>query len=578
MLAKLNKITSRQAAFIIAILGFAVFFTGLHNPFMGDDSIQIVNNVPVHSITNMRLFFEGGTFYNGHGLAPLGGVYYRPLMTTVFSLLYTLFGAHPIAFHLFQLLLCIGSAIILYLFFRFSFKPALALLLSLVFLLHPIDSQVVFAIPQMQDALFFFFGILALWLLLRFSSVKSLSLVAVCLLLSLLSKETGILFVAMSLLYLFWWDRKRFYPFIGIITLPVVLWLVLKINAVGLDAHSINAPIDSLNLWGRLLTAPSIMLFFIAKFLFPVKLASGYYWVHSTFTFRNFLLPLAIDLAVVALIVYLAFVIRKRAPRAQHFTFLFFATWSALGLLAHLQIIPLDMTASETWFYLSMAGVLGMIGVAITTLGPSIRLNRRLVFALMMALIVLFGVRTAIRGTDWSSQYSLAKHDIAASREDYVAEKDIAIYYFDNGYFSQAKVHATRSVDIFPNAINYNTLGQSLAVLGDSSGAAKAFTAGMKYQDLIQLYENMAALTAGYGNPSANKEFLLKAVNNFPRDANIWLYLAVLDYRNNDIADAKTAISQAYEYGQSSNTILIIYNRIMNNQPLNISFNPNPYD
>jgi hypothetical protein len=64
MLARLNRIKTWQAAIIIAVIGFAVFFTGLASPFQGDDLLQIVNNVPVHSIKNIKLFFEGGTFYN----------------------------------------------------------------------------------------------------------------------------------------------------------------------------------------------------------------------------------------------------------------------------------------------------------------------------------------------------------------------------------------------------------------------------------------------------------------------------------------------------------------------------------
>lgn len=69
MLATLNKITSWQATVIIAVLGFSVFFTGLTSPFRDDDFTQIVNNVLVHSITHIRLFIEGSTFYNGQGLA-----------------------------------------------------------------------------------------------------------------------------------------------------------------------------------------------------------------------------------------------------------------------------------------------------------------------------------------------------------------------------------------------------------------------------------------------------------------------------------------------------------------------------
>src|SRR5665213_1907759 len=303
MLAKLNKITSWQAALIIAVIGFAVFFTGLTNPFQGDDISQIVNNVPAHSITHIKLFFEGGKFYNGQGLAPLSSGNFRPLMTTAFSLIYTLFGAHPIAFHLVQLILGIASATILYLVFRYSFKPVLALFLSLIFLLHPIDSQVVFAIPSMEDSLFFFFGILAFWLVIRFKSTRSLIPVAICLFLSLLAKETAILFVAMSLLFLFWFDRKRLYKFVGVMSLLLVLYIALRVNAIGWISNSNNVPIDSLGFAGRLLTAPSIALFYITKFIFPVKLASANYWVYPTFSFRHVLLPLLIDLAVLALLI-----------------------------------------------------------------------------------------------------------------------------------------------------------------------------------------------------------------------------------------------------------------------------------
>lgn len=209
MLEKIERLKNWQASLIIAILGFVVYFDGLKNQFQGDDTSQIVNNIPVHSITHIRIFFEGGTFYNGGGLTSLTGVYFRPLMTTVYSSIYTIFGAQPFYFHLVQLLLCIGSTIILFLFFRFSFKPLLALFLALFFLVHPIDSQVVYAIPSMQDALYFFFGILALCLLIKFKSTRSMLLAALCLFLSLLAKETGILFVVMALVYLFWWDRKK---------------------------------------------------------------------------------------------------------------------------------------------------------------------------------------------------------------------------------------------------------------------------------------------------------------------------------------------------------------------------------
>jgi tetratricopeptide (TPR) repeat protein len=578
-IAKINKIGSLQASIIITIIGFVVCFTGLSSPFRNDDTSQIVNALPVHSITHIRIFFESGTFYNGQGLAPLTGIYFRPLETTFYSLIYTIAGAHPFAYHLCQLLLCIASAFILYLVFKYSFKALLALLLAIIFLIHPLNSQVVYAIPQFSDALFFFFGILAIWLLLRFKSVKSLIPVALCLFLSLLSKETAVIFIAMAILYLFWFNRERLYKFFGIMVLPVALYLILRINAVGLDRNFTSTPIDKLHLWGRLLTAPSIMQFYLTKFIFPWRLASGYYWVNPTFSVRHFLLPLFIDSAVVSLVVYLAFVIHKKASKELFFSYMFFAIWALIGLIPYLQIAPVDMTACESWFYFSMVGWLGMIGIILVTFQSYIHPKWFVIIATV--LIVIFGFRTAIRGLDWDNPISLDYKDIAASPEDFIAYKNVSMYYFNQGNYDKAKVYAEKSIGIYPVGSNYDALGVALTLLGNYPGAAQAFTTGMKYQDINILYENRAAITGGYGTPAANTQFLLSAVNNFPQDPEIWFYLAIQEYRDNNTGDAKIAISNAYDYRQysgatpiSSEVISIIYSRIMSNSPLDVNFNP----
>jgi hypothetical protein len=565
LLAKINKLTNWQVAIIIAVVGFAVFSTGLTNPFMGDDNGQIVDNPVVHSLSNIRLFFEGGTFYNGQGIAPLTGAYYRPLMTTAFSLLFTLFGLHPLYFHLFQLLICIASAFILFLFLRFTFITVLALPLSLVFLLHPINSQVVYALPAMQDALFFFFGILSMWLLLRFNSLRGLLLVAASLFLSMLSKEVGLLFVAMSLLYLYWFDRKRLLPLAGIMSLPIVLYLVLKINAVGLRSPVFNAPVDRLSLLGRMITVPSIIFHYITALIFPLKLASGYYWVYPKLSFQHSWVPLGIDLAVVALFVYLAFVIHKRLSKAQLYSYLFFATWATIGLLAHFQILPLDMTACDNWFYFPMVGVLGMVGVIIIAFQAKISPTWFYVIAAL--IIIALGVRTSLRGFDWRNVDILADRDIAASDDNFAAYVDVSDILRMQGKIGEANEYAQRAVDIFPSFSSYNQLGLCLEDEGDYAGAFNAFNEGLKYADFVLLYENIGGLTLVYGNPNTGKQFLMQAIGKFPHDATLWMYLAILDDRNNDNADAKVAISNAASNGSVPQ---FIYDGIMTNRPFEL--------
>jgi len=563
---KINNVKNWQVALALAGIGLIVFAPSLGNSFVNDDLSQIVNNPTVHSISNIKEFFEGGSFYSGNSVKPLVGIYYRPLMTTFFSLIYSLFGAKAFWFHFFQLLLCIGSAILLYLLFKFSFNRVLAFALALVFLVHPIDSQIVYSIQVLQDALFMFFGLLGLYILIKYKSLRSLFLVAICFFLSLLSKETGILFVAIALLYLFWFDgRRRLLSFASIISLPIALWLLLRIHAVGLNSHSVVAPIDFVPLSARIMTMPSIILFYITKFIFPWKLASAYYWVYPSFSFQHVLLPLIIDMIVIGAFVWLGFKVHRKAPKSQYYTYLLFASWAAIGLLAHMQIIPLDMTACEVWFIFPMVGVLGMIGVLLETFRSSIRPSWFLIVAAV--LLVTFCVRTGLRGPNWNNTYTLATYDIKASKEDYVAYENIGETLLQNGDFNDAETYISRSINIQPNSVNYNDLGLILGNLKDYSGATNAYYSGLQYGNFEYLYDNIGDITLVYGQAAVDKAFLLQSLSKFPDDSKLWMFLAILYERNNDNADAEIAISNAEKYDIVPQTY---YDGIMSRQPFMI--------
>ncbi len=565
MLEKLNKIKTWQAALIITLLGFASHFTGLNTPFQGDDLAQIVNNIPVHSIANIKLFFEGSTFYNGQGLAPLSGYYYRPLMSTTFSLIYTLFGPHQLYFHVIQILLCIGCSFVLYLFFRYSFEPVIAMLLALIFLVHPINSQNAYAIPNLQDPLFFFFGIVSLWLLVRYRSAWSLILVALCLLLSLLAKESAIDFIAMALLYLIWFNRERLLAFVGIMVIPLAIYLTLKTEAVGLFFVNPNTgPIDRLSLMVRLLNIPSIVLFYLTKFIFPWKLATAYYWAYTRFSVRHVLGPLIIDMLVAAFIVYGDRMVRQRNTKAMYYTYLYFIAWFAVGLLLYLQITPLDFTTNEAWFYFSSAGALGMIGVVLSTY----RIRTQWLLIAGVSVVLILGIRTVYRGRDYRNQYVLAYADSAASKEDFYADETITYVMVNAGQFAQAKTYAMNAVRIFPSYGPYNSLGNVLSNEGAYSGAVAAYTKGLQYGHDDVLNEDLGELTLVYGNPTANKQYLENAVRQFPGDSRLWMYLALYQQRYNDNADAKISITKAAMYGSVPQ---FIYNGIMNNDRLLIS-------
>ena len=146
-------LTKTKAIHWIVILGLIVFFNGLFNGFVGDDGGQLVDNIAVHSLQNIPQFFFGGTFNNGNG--SIIGLYYKPLLLTTYSILYSFFGTNSF-YHFFQLVLHISNAILVFLLFTRFFKKGLALVLSLLFLVHPINADTVDYIANLQDTMFTF--------------------------------------------------------------------------------------------------------------------------------------------------------------------------------------------------------------------------------------------------------------------------------------------------------------------------------------------------------------------------------------------------------------------------------------
>jgi protein O-mannosyl-transferase len=567
-----TAITTLRAILIIVGLGLAVFFSGFRNPFIADDYAQIIDNTAVHSISNVAQFFQGGTYLPAPGSTKLSGIYYRPLMTTAFSLIYTVFGSSPLPYHLFQLLLHVLSCIFLFMIFRFFFKPVLALTLSLVFLVHPINSEAVFAIPSIQEPLFFLFGIVAFWSLVRFQyqSTKYLILTVVCLLLSLLSKESGLLFVFVSALYVFWFDRKRFLPFIYLVVPVLILYAVLRVHAVGALGNPSTAPIAQAGVIARLFTIPSIVTFYITILVIPLKLASGYFWVYRELSIQHFVLPLIVD-AVVLAMAYLAYKhLKRRCLARQSYIFRFFAIWVIVGLIMHLQITPLDFTVSETWLYFPLAGILGMIGALVDEI--PLGQKRKWAIGIVTAVLFLFAARTSLRGLDWKDRYTLALHDIEASKEDHVAEAEIGLHYLNNGDAPDAKAHAERSIGLYPSGRGYDTLGLALLELGDYSGAKKALYHALDYDvgSYQTVVENLATLAIYYGDAKSNIRDVRNWITYYPHDGQLWLCLAILQDKN-DNAAARMSIERANENGRRVDSV---YSRITNNEQITLTPHP----
>jgi hypothetical protein len=562
------KITDFKAVIIIMVLGLLIFIWSVHNPFVLDDHNQIVNNPLVHSLSHVSELFKGGTFYNEFG-QPTSG-FYRPIMSLWFALIYTVFGSGVTAFHILQIILYLAVCIELYYLFRYFVKKELALIFSLIFLVHPINSMVVFAIMNIQEPLYLFFGLSAMLLLLYRKSVKVYPFVAILLLLSCLSKETGVLFGVIAVLYIALANIKKLPAFL-VTSLPAgIIYIILRLSYGSHILNSSTNPIGSLDFWHRMLHIPAIINSYFTTFFMPVNIARGYYWVIDKISFKNFFLPLLVVLLLISVAVAGGRYLYNYKSKGLIKVYIFFAAWFCVGMLFHLQIIPLDMTANDTWFIFPMIGLLGM---AVITLQEVKFSKKTVLFLISLFVIIISGllIRTVYRGMDWRDEYTLEKSNLKASKEDIGAMEYVAARLANNNQHIQAIQLSERAVQLFPDKHTIDTYGLILAKAGRCDDSLDVYRATIIDNGLAGLdytfLENAARVMVMCGNRDIDRNFIIQSIGKYPTDGELWAELAVLDYLAGYSNLAKQEIIKAYELGTNDEA----YDVIMNNLPYKVS-------
>lgn len=568
-----SPLTRAKAIYIIIILGLIVFFNSLFNGFVWDDVGQIINNTKVHSIQNIASFFTGGTFDPGNNVDQLAGTYYKPFMTAFFSLIYTLFGQHAFYFHFFQIILHITNVILVFILFSHFFSKKLSLFLALVFLVHPMNVEAAVYISALQDVLFFFFGMLAMLIVLKINQSekkpKSLSLIVAFLLLlsSLLSKETGISFIMIAPIYIFLFHVKRLKQYFIASFSSMGLYLGLRFFVGKIYLSSVHiAPITAAPLLERLTTIPKIILFYLYIFFIPINLSVAQMWVVRSPTVKDFFIPLTIvSIFFLTLLAFGIFFWRKKLLVR---TYIFFALWFLVGLGLHLQIFPLDMTVADRWFYFPMVGLLGIIGLGVSSIrikSPNIRI---IIQAFIIICIIIFGLRSMVRNANWNNSYSLFSHDALINKNNFYLENKLGIELYLLGKNKEAKNHFQRSIDLLPTASAFSSMGLVFMREGNLPQAEKYLDKAIQRDgNYYPAYHNKAYVLLKENNPQKTLEVAQQGLRIFPNNDQLWILSALAEYKLGYKQKAIQAIARAYNLLPSPYA-KDVQNRMIKNQPI----------
>lgn len=504
----------KKLVLTLIIIGFLVYFNSLFNTFLWDDEEFVTNNTPTQSIKNISLFFIGNT-PGAEGSVVRNTSYYRPIISTIYSIMLVLSKGSPFYFRLLQITIHIINAALIFFLFLYFFNQSyfLTLFLSLVFLVHPINSEAVLFISATQEVLFFCVGMSAVLFLTKKKNIKIHTLLLTDLLLttSLFIKETGIVFFGIIFFYLALFNKRYLlkYLIITILFIWAYLFIRLIVGSTYVQGQGLF-PIMRTSFFNRLMTIPSIILFYLTRFIFPNQLAIARHWVVGSPDFYNFFLPLFL---IGTMIVSAALFIIKTKNK----TFAFFFAWFLIGLLPHLQLIPLNMTVAERWFYFPMVGLLGMIGVAISNIKyPSLVKT----YIVGLIIVCLLSTRTIVRTFDWRNGLALFSHDIKISKNAFDLENNLGVELFRTGKTNQAKIYFENSTKLAPYWwVNWNNLGAVYEKEKNLKKAEELYKKSIDNGDYYLAYENYANVLIKENKTQAAKQFLeRKALVKFPNN------------------------------------------------------------
>ena len=568
---------------IIPLIGFIIFVHALGNQFVIDDSSQIIENTVVHSIANIPSLFLGSSFGEDNALV---GVYYKPVMTTLYTFIYSLFGTNPFPFHFVQLLLHISNALLIYLLLKRFFSNILSYLLSLIFLIHPINTQAVVYISSLQDPLFFFFGMIALLQITKDKlSIKNYLLFSITIFLSLLSKETGFLFILVSLIFRFVISVKERGKLFFLTLFLSSAYLLIHYLVVGFKFSAENSfPMFGVSLLERMISIPKMILYYLTTFFFPLVIPGDQMWVVKNLDWTNFYAPLMIDgLFFLALLFFYIKVWRDKSSFIKPLTF--FTIWFILGLGFHLQIFPLDSTVADRWFYFPMVGLLGMIGVAINVFETSkLWVNFRkkqliLIFQIIVIILILIlSYRTFLRTLDWKDGLTLAQKDIQVNIDNFALENLLGGELIKAQRFDEALKHINKAIQLYPQewqawnnkGVIYRHLGAVKNDLNYIQQAKENFIIANNKTSSYSPFENLVETVFYFDSPKEARQLILGYLKIAPISSNLWIVLSLSEYQLGSSEQALETAKQGLLKNPNDQNLRVLYQVLLSHQTIEI--------
>ncbi|MBK6447391.1 MAG: hypothetical protein IPF81_19540 [Bacteroidetes bacterium] len=287
-------LTTSQQLIVLLLLAFGLNFNTLFHEYALDDAVVLTGNTLVQKgVAGIPEILSHELFY---GLekqeSDLSGGRYRPFALIVFALEVQFFGINPFVSHLINVLLFVLLIALLFrLLQKYIFRelnPNLAFLTCLLFVVHPIHTEVIANVKSRDELIAFILLLLSAFSILRYlKNRKLISLLpaALCFFISLLTRESAIPFIGIIPLVAYFFYNQSIKKAL-LLSIPLfsifILYMIIRISVVGLSHSTDRDVLNSPFILATASEAFATKIFLFAKYIgllflpYPLTFDYGY--------------------------------------------------------------------------------------------------------------------------------------------------------------------------------------------------------------------------------------------------------------------------------------------------------------
>ncbi len=467
---------------LLLAITFLAFFPSLNNKFTNwDDDHYILNNGVIRELSfqNTAKIFTAKYYKD-----------YLPLTILSYDLEYTFFKLDPFYYHLDNLLLHLFNCLLAFCFIiLLCGNNRVAFITALLFALHPLRVESVAWLAERKDVLYAMFYLLSLICYLQYQKFRKNSYLYLALtgfILSCFSKATAV--TLPFLLFLLDHYNGRKYDRKAVLEkLPFFIFtLVFGVLAFFMQKAEETVKIEKISGFAdNILNALYNLGFYLNKLIAPLELSNVYPYPAAL----TGMLPLIalLILAVAAIIYY--------KNKLLNFGALFFLA----AIFPMLQLVPFGLgIPADRYTYIPALGLFFLAGTVVEKLYGEYGINevkRKILTAVIVLVIMLLGALTFIRCFAWYDGETIWKDALKKDNKYWIADYNLAAYYFDKGEYAPALSHFNRTLELDPGSkFAYKQRALTYIRLGEFTKARSDIESMKSYnpkeaENALRLYE-----------------------------------------------------------------------------------------